>query len=106
MQLPKEPSGENTPAEAAEYAAYIIDLAGGEWDTERDDWASQDGPFAQALHDYELSKEASSYAAATTAYEVAYQLYNANVTSANTEWTAFVNSLLCGAKVAVSSLVS
>ena len=89
-----------------EYATYIINLVGDEWDSSTGDWASTDGPYAQALHDYEVRSDASTYDAANTAYNVAYQLYSANTTSPATQWTDYVNGLLAKAKFAVSTIVS
>ena len=100
---PQEGAAEN-PTE--EYAAYVIALAGSEWDSERDAWASTEGPLASALKDFEISSQGATYEAARTAYNVAFQAYNDRMTVAGTEWSAFVNELLCQAKVAISSLVA
>ena len=90
----------------SEYADYIINLVGDEWDSAKGDWASPDGTYAQALHDYEVKADGSTYDAATTAYNVAYQLYSANTTSPEVQWTEYVNTLLAKAKFSVSTIVS
>lgn len=105
-QQPAEPEDGDRETASSEYAEYIIALAGDEWDAEAGNWASFDGTFATALHDYDIRSDSAPYSAASTAYDVAYQLYSARVTSANTQWTDFVNGLLCEAQLAVSTLGS
>lgn len=104
---PSEPAApdEDEPDERTkDYADYIIALAGDEWDGDAGTWASADGPYATALHDFDVQESGATYDAASTAYDVAYQQYSNRVTSAETQWTDFVNERLSQAKVAVCTL--
>lgn len=105
-QEPTAPENGDRMTASKDYAAYIIALAGDEWDSEAGNWASSDGPFATALHDHDVRADFATYDAASIAYDVAYQQYSSHVTSANTQWTSFVNTLLSDASIAVSTLGS
>lgn len=106
------PTAPTTPAEdqkqtpTAEYAQYIIKLAGDEWDAANNKWASTDGPYATALASYTVSNDAATYEAAQAAYYVAYQDYSTKQSAVSTEWTDFVNGLLANATISLSSLVA
>lgn len=89
-----------------DYAAYIINLAGAEWDGAAGTWASFDGPFAQALANYEIYPDSATYEAAQTAYYVAYQLYSQSMSNSASAWTSFVNGLLSNANITISTLVA
>ncbi len=103
-KAPAEPESGNENEANAEYAAYIIDLAGEEWDAEAGTWASLDGPYATALSGGEITSESASYAQAQKAYAVAYQKYLSESQSANTKWTAYVNELFGEADVELFGL--
>ena len=103
---PAKPSEDAWSTPTAEYAAYVIALAGDEWDADTGTWAADDGPFATALHDFDVQSDAATYDAALTAYRVAYQLKDAADKSADAQWTAFVNDLLCEARFTVCTLGS
>ncbi len=103
---PASPENGDLYATSADYAAYLIGLAGDEWNAETGDWARTDGPYYEALRDYDIHADSASYTAAQTAYYVAYQLHSSEATSAQTEWTTFVNDLLGKAELRLSSLVS
>ena len=90
----------------AEYAEYIIALAGDEWDAEKGTWAAKDGPYATALADYEVTKDAASYDAAQAAYYVAYQNYSTAQSEVSGQWTEFVNGMLSNSSISVSTLVA
>ena len=91
--------------ETTEYADYIIALAGSEWDAEKGDWASADGPYATALAEYKVGKKAS-YNAANAAYQVAYQAYSESASATSTQWSDYVNGLLSNASIDIYTLVS
>ena len=59
-----------------EYATYIINLAGDVWDAENNKWKSEDGEYAKALADYQISKDGATYEAAYAAYQHAYSKYS------------------------------
>ncbi|MDI9590752.1 MAG: hypothetical protein QM302_06935 [Acidobacteriota bacterium] len=103
---PAAPADGKSETASADYAAYILALAGDEWDAEHGIWASDEGPYATALKEFDVRSDSATYAAAQTAYNVAYQLHSAEAAAAVTQWTEFVNGLLCEASLAVSSLAS
>lgn len=103
---PQAPEDGSMDAASADYAAYILGLAGSEWDATRGTWASYDGPYASALKDFDVRADSATYAAAQTAYNVAYQQYATDGDSAALAWTEYVNGLLCKANFAVSTLAS
>ena len=103
---PTPPEDGDPATVSADYAAYIIGLAGAEWDSANGIWASPDGPYATALQNYDVRSDAASYEAAQTAYNVAYQQYSEGAVSEAQQWTSFVNERLCKAKLAMSSLAS
>lgn len=105
--MPKAPaeleSGDENEAKA-EYAAYIIDLAGKEWDAEAGTWAKLDGAYATALAGEEITPESATYAQAQKAYAVAYQQYMLESQGANAKWTSYVNELFGEADVELFGL--
>ena len=114
---PGNNQGENANGEAApsnqaqnvfskDYATYIIELAGDEWDAQADTWASPDGPFAKALSRFDISSKGATYEAATEAYYVAYQLYTEQASSASAVWTDYVNGVLSNATMNVYTLAT
>ena len=115
-EAPKAPEGANSEDQAArdaamktanaDYANYIIKLAGDEWDAEKGAWKSADGPYATALAEYQVTKDSATYEAAQAAYYVAYQDYSTKQSDISTQWTDFVNGLLANASIQVSSLVA
>lgn len=93
-------------APTAEYAEYIIKLAGDEWDAEKGAWASEDGAYATALADYEVTKDGASYNAAQAAYYVAYQDYNTAQAELSAKWSEFVNGLLGSSAISIATLIA
>ena len=111
-QLPEYPAAPTAPedgspdAASADYAAYIIALAGDEWDSENNTWASTDGTFYTALSAYPISNDSATYEAATAAYYVAASNYAAVSQQVQAEWTDFVNSIFGNASIELGSLVA
>lgn len=103
---PTQPADDATDTPTAEYAQYIINLAGDEWDAQNNTWKSTDGTYASALQDYTITNDSATYAAAQAAYYVAYQQYSTNATQVSNEWTNFVNGLLDNAQITISTLVA
>lgn len=103
-QAPSEPASGDENEANAEYAAYIIDLAGEEWDAEAGTWAALDGAYATALSGEEITPESASYLQAQKAYAVAYQKYLSESQDASTKWTAYVNELFGEADVELYGL--
>lgn len=103
-KAPAEPESGDENEAKAEYAAYIIDLAGKEWDTEAGTWAKLDGAYATALAGEEITPESATYAQAQKAYAVAYQQYMLESQGANAKWTSYVNELFGEADVELFGL--
>ena len=115
-EAPTAPEGANSQDEAvrtaaeatanADYANYIIKLAGDEWDAEKGTWKSPDGPYATALAGEQVTKDSATFKAAQEAYYVAYQDYTTKQSDITTKWTDFVNGVLGNASIQMSTLVS
>lgn len=103
---PTEPSDGNTQTASADYAKYIIKLAGDEWDSSKGTWTGKGGTYETALKSYTITSTSATYEAAQAAYYVAYQEYSTNQTKITTEWTNYVNKLLCNAHLSMVSLVA
>lgn len=103
-KAPAEPESGDENEAKAEYAAYIIDLAGQEWDAEAGTWAKLDGAYATALAGEEITPESATYAQAQKAYAVAYQQYMLESQGANAKWTSYVNELFGEADVELFGL--
>ena len=103
---PTEAAEDQKQVPKPEYAQYIIKLAGSEWDSANNKWASTDGPCATALKDYTVTNDGATYEAAQAAYYVAYQDYSTKQSSVSTQWTDFVNGLLSNASIQLSTLVA
>ncbi len=103
-KAPAEPESGDENEAKAEYAAYIIDLAGKEWDAEAGTWAKLDGAYATALAGEEITPESATYAQAQKAYAVAYQQYMLESQGANAKWTSYVNELFGEADIELFGL--
>ena len=95
---PNAPENGDTSTSSAEYAQYIIDLAGDEWDSENNAWASTDGSYYVALGDA-FTGDTATYEQAVTAYYVAYQEYSNQMSGYTTTWTDFANGLFANANI-------
>lgn len=103
-KAPAEPESGDENEAKAEYAAYIIDLAGKEWDAEAGTWAKLDGAYATALAGEEITPESATHAQAQKAYAVAYQQYMLESQGVNAKWTSYVNELFGEADVELFGL--
>ena len=109
-ELPATPTAPDSPADGqedvatADYASYIINLAGDEWDSENNTWASTDGDYYAALSTYTITNDSATYAAAQAAYYVASSKYSSAYSSISTQWLAYVNTLLANATIQIGSL--
>ena len=99
--MPEE-GAEDEPT--ADYAQYVIDLLGDEWDSDANDWARTDGTYYATLSGYEISNDAATYAAASAAYSVASSAYQDVTTQVQEEWSAYTDSLLSRATIQLGSL--
>ena len=91
--MPALQDGDDESTVRPEYAAYIIALAGDEWDSASGTWKDPNSDYATALASYDVTSDGASYAAAKAAYDVAYQDYVNAVSSGQTKWTDFTNSI-------------
>ena len=111
-QVPVEPEAPAKPAKGEEdlpsatYAAYVLGIVGDEWDKDANAWASEDGPYREALRDYTISNEAATYSAAQACYDEALVQVAAAEQQLSSEWTAFVNELLANVTVELDTLVT
>ncbi|WP_314945163.1 hypothetical protein [Olsenella uli] len=103
---PTKPADGQQDAATSDYAQYVIGLAGSEWDADNNGWAATDGPYATALSNYTITNDSATYEAAQAAYYVAYQQYSSTQSVAKSQWTNYVNGLLCNASISVFSLVA
>ena len=108
--MPEVPEAPEEPEEGAEdeptkaYADYIIKLAGDEWDAEAGTWASEGGPYQQALADEDFSADGATYEQAQMAYYVAYQDYSTAASEGQQTWLDFANGLYANASVSIRGL--
>ena len=111
-QVPAEPEAPANPKKGEEdvpmatYAAYVLDVVGDEWDQSANSWASEDGPYHNALRDYTISNEVATYSAARAAYDEALVQVAAAEQQLSGEWTAYANDLLSNITVELRTLVS
>lgn len=109
-EIPSQPTAPTAPADGAEdtptadYATYIINLAGDEWDSETGTWKDSSSTYASALADYEITNDSATYAAAQAAYYVAYQQYATATQTASSQWTNYVNEQLSKASIEIYTL--
>lgn len=108
--LPAAPTEPTAPAEGAEdtptadYASYVIGLAGDEWDADADTWARTDGPYYAALSGYDISSAGATYEAAEAAYGVATSAYQSAYAQVSDQWGAYTSSLLSNASIQIGTL--
>ena len=98
---PTEPADGNQSAASEEYADYIINLAGDEWDADKGTWKSTDGTIASALKDEQFTADSATYAQAVTAYYAAYQAAASESSKAQSTLTDYINGLFAQANVQI-----
>ena len=96
---PTAPADGNQDAASKEYADYIIDLAGDEWDKDKATWKDTDGAIASALKDQQFTVDSATYSQAMMAYYAAYQNASSKSSDARATWTKYANGLLAHANV-------
>lgn len=101
---PTEPEDGDTSTASKEYAEYIINLAGDEWDSEKGTWASEDGAYYAALGSEDFTADSATYEQAQTAYYVAYQEYVSASQELQSSWSEFANGLYANASVDIYGL--
>lgn len=101
---PTEPSDGNEETASKDYADYIINLAGDEWDSEKGTWKDAGGTYAKAFADDAFTADSATYKQAMTAYYTAYQQYSSQASSASSKWTEYANGLYAKANISIYGL--
>ena len=101
---PTEPSDGDQNAASKDYADYIINLAGDEWDSSKGTWAKTDGDYYAALKDEQFTADSATYAQAQKAYAVAYSKYTSASQESSTAWSKYANGLYAKANVSIYGL--
>lgn len=105
-EAPEAPSDGNADTTSGDYAQYVINLVGDEWDSEKNTWARTDGDYYASLSSYTISNDSASYGAAQAAYNVAALKYQTDYSEYQKQWTDFTNSLLSKASITVNTMVA
>ena len=101
---PIEPSDGNEETASKDYADYIINLAGDEWDSSKGTWEDEDSTYAKAFADDAFTADSATYKQAMTAYYTAYQQYSSQASSASSKWTEYANGLYAKANISIYGL--
>ena len=101
---PTEPADGNEETASKDYADYIINLAGDEWDSEKGTWKDADSTYAKAFADDAFTADSATYKQAMTAYYTAYQQYSSQASSASSKWTEYANGLYAKANISIYGL--
>ena len=104
VDAPTEPDDGDEDTESEEYAAYIIELAGDEWDADAGTWASEDGPYYEALGEEDFTEDSATYGQALMAYYVAYEEWYEAYSEASYEWLDYENELFSEAEITIYGL--
>lgn len=101
---PTEPSDGSEDTASKDYADYIINLAGDEWDSSKGTWKDEGSTYAKAFADDSFTADSATYKQAMTAYYTAYQQYSSQASSASSKWTEYANSLYAKANISIYGL--
>ena len=101
---PTEPSDGNEDTASKDYADYIINLAGDEWDSEKGTWKDENSTSAKAFANDDFTADSATYMQALTAYYTAYQQYSSQASSASSKWTGYANGLYAKANISIYGL--
>lgn len=101
---PTEPSDGNEDTASKDYADYIINLAGDEWDSSKGTWKDENSTYAKAFANDAFTAESATYKQAMTAYYTAYQQYSSQASSASSKWTEYANGLYAKANISIYGL--
>lgn len=102
--MPEEPADGDEDTATADYATYVIDLLGDEWDSEANTWARTDGEFYPTLSSYDITNDSATYGAASAAYSVAQEKYSTAYEQISNEWNAYMSALLSRATIQIGTL--
>lgn len=101
---PTEPSDGNEDTASKDYADYIINLAGDEWDSSKGTWKDENSTYAKAFANDAFTADSATYKQAMTAYYTAYQQYSSQASSASSKWTEYANGLYAKANISIYGL--
>ena len=101
---PTEPADGNEETASKDYADYIINLAGDEWDSSKGTWKDENSTYAKAFADDAFTADSATYKQAMTAYYTAYQQYSSQASSASSKWTEYANGLYAKANISIYGL--
>ena len=101
---PTEPADGNEETASKDYADYIINLAGDEWDSSKGTWKDADSTYAKAFADDAFTADSATYKQAMTAYYTAYQQYSSQASGASSKWTEYANGLYAKANISIYGL--
>ena len=101
---PTEPADGNEETASKDYADYIINLVGDEWDSSKGTWKDADSTYAKAFADDAFTADSATYKQAMTAYYTAYQQYSSQASSASSKWTEYANGLYAKANISIYGL--
>ena len=91
----------NEETASKDYADYIINLVGDEWDSSKGTWKDADSTYAKAFADDAFTADSATYKQAMTAYYTAYQQYSSQASSASSKWTEYANGLYAKANISI-----
>lgn len=101
---PTEPTDGNKETASKDYADYIINLAGDEWDSSKGTWKDENSTYAKAFANDAFTADSATYKQAMTAYYTAYQQYSSQASSASSKWTGYANGLYAKANISIYGL--
>ena len=102
-QMPTAPEDGDSTASNADYAAYIVGLAGSDWNADTKTWADGSA-YGQALAQYDFNGETANYEMAFAAYNVASQAYGQASSQQYSAWQEYTNEYFSKATLMLLSL--
>lgn len=112
METPEPPTAPDSPAKGSEdtatadYAKYIIGLAGNAWDEKAGKWADPESIWATSLtEEAGFTSSKATYEAASMAYSVAYTDFVEKQTAYSDVWQKLSDDIYSNASVSISTLI-
>ena len=99
IELPERVDGVEDDEKDIAYATYITDMAASEYDTEKMEWKSEDGPFYKALKDEDWDPMGATYYQALKAYNCAISVAFERSGSGEDPYTNYINTVMANATV-------
>lgn len=109
MTAPVEPAEPEAGAEevrTAEYAQYVISVAGDAWDASNGTWADPESAFAQSMGLTDFSAESADHHAARTAFYLAQDAYFEKRRAASQAWLDILNEAFSEADIRIGTLAT